>query len=126
MSTRRPSRERLVDSANDSLPGTSRRTRRRRTPASAVQLRVTLAILTCVGLLVISAPAFSQTVWTAGGDGISWEDGNNWDTGIPPNDPGMGAHLDNVAGFTTITTSTAIALEFFWIDPGVTLELGNT
>jgi hypothetical protein len=64
-------------------------------------------LLTLMLLLLTTAPSlFAQSTWDGGGDGTSWNDGNNWDTNIVPP---LG---DNVIFNTTVTVTNIPAGSF--------------
>ncbi|MEM1093248.1 MAG: hypothetical protein AAGJ10_01475, partial [Bacteroidota bacterium] len=52
--------------------------------------RVAMAFFVVLVGSVFTASAFGQVTWTGSGDGVSWSDGANWSTGLPP------SSMDNV------------------------------
>ena len=58
----------------------------------------------CIGLCIfISASTYAQNInWTGAGDGTSWEDPDNWDTGMIPTDQDFA----EIAGTGTVTITT--------------------
>ncbi|MCH2118020.1 MAG: PEP-CTERM sorting domain-containing protein [Pirellulales bacterium] len=47
-------------------------------------LRTSLVVL-AVAVALISGSAIADSTWTGGGDGVSWSDAANWDSGVPVN-----------------------------------------
>ena len=88
-------------------------------------LRTSLVVL-AVAVALVSESAGADPTWTGGGDGTTWSDGANWDTGSAPT--GGYANVGNTDVNRTITVSgTKTAPHWTQTNAGAvnTLQLGG-
>lgn len=74
-----------------------------------------------IGIFVTNGLLAGPIVWTGAGDGTSWEDGANWDTGVIPD---ASSEVEIVSGNVTINSGTNAVSTRIEMDGTFTIESG--
>ena len=82
-----------------------------------VRVITTLVFLCCGSANTL----FAQTAWTGGGDGVSWSDASNWDSGVP--DVATDATINAVVTVTVDDPNAACNNLTLGADNAVTLQI---